>query len=146
MAEQRNFTAGDELLLLRAAIAHARQRLAAWLEPDGMSADRCLDELLELIFHPALDNSTAAAPNRALRLEMLRQVIRDSRVILLRHFGQTCDIDGEACLDALLVELDNRYLVEVGGFADLFHAETVDREILRLLKLVRRPVRRATLH
>ena len=133
MTDQRNFTDDDELLLLRTAISHARQRLASWLEPEGMPADRCLDELIELMFHPALDDSAEAPAGRPLVLEMLRQAIRDSRAVLLRYCGERPDLRGEACLDALLIALDNRYLVAVGRFKDLFEVETVEEDLLRFL-------------
>jgi len=136
----------DETLLLRTAIAHARRRLGAWLEPEGMPAERCLDELLELFFHPALDACAAAEPVKDPLLEVLRQAVRDAREILLGHFGGSCESEGDRCLSALLLPLDNRHLVEAAGLPDLFTLEYVEERAAAMLAVTRHTGRLPTLH
>jgi hypothetical protein len=102
-------------LVLRTAVAHARYRLARWIEPNGISQEECLTELTQLLFHPAIDVVTASNPaTNDESLRILWQATRDSRDVLLRYCGPNGFLAADECLDALLGILDNRQIMDAG--------------------------------
>lgn len=107
----------DTRLVIRTAIAHARHKLALWLEDNGISEEDCLTLLVELLFHPAMNVVTASRPSaNDDGITMMWQALKDSRHILLRCCGRRADLDTEDCLYGLVAILNDPELVKAGEF------------------------------
>lgn len=108
----------DIRLVIRTAIAHARYRLALWLEDNGISEEDCLTQLVELLFHPAMDVVTGSppVPNEDAALTTMWEALRGSRRILLRCCGPKATLDAKDCLYALMATLNGQELVRAGEF------------------------------
>jgi hypothetical protein len=129
-----------ELNVLRTTLLRARLKLASWLEPDGISAERCLSELLELFFHPALDQSVYPdTMSHKGPLGVMRRAVAHSRRVLIEHFGEQGTTDGETCLAKLTAVLNWERLLDAADFSDMFDAEKVIGRMKRPAEVIRFP-------
>lgn len=110
-------TVPDTRLVLRVAIAHARYRLALWLEDDGISEDECLTQLVELLFHPAMDVVASSRPQSDdTSVHCMWKALRGSRRILRLCCGPKPSLNADDCLHGLVGTLNDPELVKAGEF------------------------------
>jgi hypothetical protein len=102
----------EDYAVLREAVRQCRSWLALYMEPNGISAQDCLDGLVSVLFNSWIEG--AFDPRLELR-------VRPDDDFLLQDFAalHTAVKRARRCMDWLMLALDNEQLGAAGNFEAL---------------------------
>ena len=118
----------EDYTVLREAVRQCRSWLALYLEPNGISAQDCLDGMLSVLFNnwvegafdPRLELQVRPDDDFLLQdFAALHTAIKRSRLALNRRYQAGSTVSDRRCLDWLMLALDNEQLGAAGNFEAL---------------------------
>lgn len=118
----------EDYTVLREAVRQCRSWLALYLEPNGITAQDCLDGMLSVLFSNWLEGAfdprleLQVRPDDDFLLQdfaALHMSVKRARLALNRRFQAGSSVSDRRCLDWLMLALDNEQLGAAGNFEAL---------------------------
>lgn len=118
----------EDYAVLREAVRQCRSWLALYLEPNGISAQDCLDGLMSVLFNTWIEGAfdprleLQVRPDDDFLLQdfaALHTAVKRARLALNRRFQAGSSISDRRCMDWLMLALDNEQLGAAGNFEAL---------------------------